>query len=320
MQQASTDRMTQFMVAPGQLAQIIKENASGSDVVMRNLVDTVSGIGTMYKTAAEQMMQMSGGGGEPPAMRLIQEGLGRASEVAERFLAVKRDAVISDGKVKQAQAHTEATKIAAEVQLRTAAMQAQRWAHPQGGGLNGAPIPAAAVTPGTPASATTAQGAAAAAAAARPANSVTNSASTAKSGTAPAPGIQSVQGVAATPSTSGPTPGVGPTEEELFGLTYESVMRLRKGIADGKLDPNGTIDAILKGVQHVMANNIVVPAFTLFSSERWADFIDVMIPAAPQAFKDECVRILIEEVEVSDGDDDAGDDDAADDGATGASA
>lgn len=107
-----------------------------------------------------------------------------------------------------------------------------------------------------------------------------------------------------------------PSEEELFGLTYESVMRLRKGVLDGKLDPNGTIDAILKGVQHVMTNNIVVPAFTLFSSERWADFIDVMIPAAAQTFKDECVRILIEEVEVSgEGEDEDGD--AADDDATG---
>jgi len=315
MQQASSDRMAQFMVAPGQLAQIIKENASGSDVVMRNLVDTVSGIGNMYKTAAEQMMSMSGGGSEPPAMRLIQEGLGRASEVAERFLAVKRDAVISDGKVKQAQAHTEATKIAAEVQLRTAAMQAQRWAPPQGGGLNGAPVSAAAVAPGAPASAPAAQPTAAA----RPANTGTNGAGTAKSGTTPAPGVQAG---AATPSTGGTTPAVGPTEEELFGLTYESVMRLRKGVADGKLDPNGTIDAILKGVQHVMANNIVVPAFTLFSSERWADFIDVMIPTAPQAFKDECVRILIEEVEVSDGDDDDGDDDDddGDDGDASASA
>jgi hypothetical protein len=278
MQQASTDRMAQFMVAPSQLAQIMKDNASGSDVVMRNLVDTVSGIGTMYKAAAEQMLQMSGGGSEPASVRLIQEGLGRASEVAERFLAVKRDAVISEAKVKQAQAAAEAQKITAEAQLRAAAIQAQRWSPPPQaiqGGLNGAaelPAPAA-----------------------RPA--VANGAANGHAPVAAAP-------VAAAPVAAAPTAGeapagrTGPSEEELFGVAYESVMRLRKGVADGKLNPEQTIDAILKGVQHVVANNIEVHAFTLFTSERWADFIDVMLPTAPQEFRNECVRILIEEVDV----------------------
>lgn len=294
MQQQSTDRMTQFMVAPAQLAQIMKENSSGSDVVMRNLVDTVSGIGTMYKTAAEQMLHMSGGGGEPPAVRLIQEGLGRASEVAERFLAVKRDAVISEGKVKQAQAQAEATKIAAEAQLRTAAIQAQqqqqqRWAPPPavaGAGLSGAAVP---VSNG-------------AANSARPAAKQAAPAQAPVAQQAPQPQAQAVADAAPKPP--------GPSEEDLFGVAYESVMRLRKGVADGKLDPSATIDAILKGVQHVIANNIQVHAFTLFTSERWADFIDVMIPTAPQAFKDECVRILLEEVEIGSGEDD---DDAAND-------
>jgi hypothetical protein len=40
-----------------------------------------------------------------------------------------------------------------------------------------------------------------------------------------------------------------------------------------------------------------VPAFHLYAEERWADFIDVLIPQAPIPFKDECVRILVEETE-----------------------
>ena len=83
-------------------------------------------------------------------------------------------------------------------------------------------------------------------------------------------------------------------------MAYESVQRLRRGVAEGKLTPEKTIDAIFQGVEHVVTNNLVIPAFVLFQQERWADFVDVMLPGVPQAFKDECVRILLEEVEVAD--------------------
>ncbi len=83
-------------------------------------------------------------------------------------------------------------------------------------------------------------------------------------------------------------------------MALESVHRLRRGVAEGKLTPEKTIDAILQGVEHVVTNNLVIPAFVLFQQERWADFVDIMLPAAPQGFKDECVRILIEEIEVAD--------------------
>lgn len=301
MQQQSSDRMAQFMVAPAQLAQLMKDTSSGSDVVMRNLVDTVSGIGNMYKTAAEQMLNMSGGGGEPPAVRLIQEGLGRASEVADRFLAMKRDAAVSEAKVKQAQAQAEQTKIAAEAQLRAAAINAQvaqaRWAAPTaiggGGGLNGAdvaPVVGNAAPPPV--------------AADKPSNGVHDHVSNGSNG---------VNGHATKP----PAPSAetskqqGPSEEEMFGVALESIRRLRRGVADGKLTPSETIDAVLKGVDHVVSNNLQIPAFTLFTSERWADFVDVLLPAAPQDFRTECVRILIEEVETDD-DGDGDEDDTSD--------
>jgi hypothetical protein len=323
MQNEATNRITQFMVSPLQVAQLVKESANGADGMLRGIVDTVGQIGSLYKNAAETIMQMSGGGGDPPAARLIQEGIGRASEVAERFLAVKRDQVISEAKVKQAEAARDQTRIQAEVALRAQQMAAAtgrpispQWAPP--------PVVAPSPTP-APAPAPTANGLNGTglngagpvqvqtqptqAQAQRPAVAIATS-------NTPATNGESALQVVSSPPLSASKVEVksGPSEEEMFGVALESVQRLRRGVADGKLDPDKTIDAILQGVDYVVNNGLVIPAFVLFQQERWADFIDIMLPAAPQEFKNECVRILTEEIEASvSTEDDEDDEDSKDD-------
>jgi hypothetical protein len=316
MQAVSTDKMSAFMVAPAQLAAIMKDNSQGADGVIRNIIGSVSEIGNLYKNAAETIMQMSGGGGDPPAARLIQEGIGRASEVAERFLAVKRDQVISEGKVKTAEAMRDQTRIQADAHLRATQMQTQaamatgqHWSPPppvanaNSGGLGGAQQ--ASQQMARPAAQPSANGqpqSVQPVAQPRPPKTV---------------GPIDLPPEAARPQSAGPIDpypqpppppnSTGPSEEEVFGVALESVLRLRRGVAEGKLTPDKVIDAILQGVEHVVTNNIVIPAFVLFQQERWADFVDVMLPEAPQDFRAECVRIMIEEVEVSPNGDDEGD-------------
>jgi len=297
--------MSQFMVSPVQLAQLMKDSSSGTDGMMRGIINSVGEIGNLYKNAAETIMNMSGGGGDPPAARLIQEGIGRASEVAERFLAVKRDQVISEGKVKTAEAMRDQTRIQAEVAIRAqniAAAQGRApagWAPPPpvtnaqaqqarpaqqqpnaGSGLNGAANGNGAARPKTTGPIDPYADAAAAAAA-----------------VAPVPTTGPIDPYPAPPA---PPNHTGPSEEEMFGIALESVHRLRRGVAEGKLTPDKVIDAILQGVEHVVTNQLVIPAFVLFQTERWADFVDVMLPAADSEFKAECVRILIHEVEPGD--------------------
>jgi hypothetical protein len=300
MQQTNSDKMSAFMVAPAQLAAIMKDNNNGADGVIRNIIGSVSEIGNLYKNAAETIMQMSGGGGEPPAVRLIQEGIGRASEVAERFLAVKRDSVLSEAKIKTAEAARDQTKIQAEASLRSQAMhtQAQAQAQAQARQAGWSPPPPVA-------NANSGLG-----------NAQQQQQRPAQNGHAPAPKQPKRTGMIddqvpepKQPKRTGPIDdqvpeppvvhSTGPSEEEVFGMAYESVQRLRRGVAEGKLTPEKTIDAVLQGVEHVVSNNLVIPAFVLFQQERWADFIDVMLPTAPQEFKDECIRILLEEVEVA---------------------
>jgi len=307
MQNESASRMSQFMVSPVQLAGLMKDNSSGTDGLMRGIITSVGEIGNLYKNAAETIMQMSGGGGDPPAARLIQEGIGRASEVAERFLAVKRDQVISEGKVKTAEAQRDTTRIQAEAALRSQAMAVQQgrpapgWVPPptvvQGGsGLGGAqqqqrPQQQAPQQQHVPQQA------------AQPAANTNGQPRKPGPIDLPTEPIAQRTNGAIDPYPPPPPPpnNTGPSEEEVFGIALESVHRLRRGVAEGKLNPDKTVDAILQGVEHVVTNQLVIPAFLLFQQERWADFIDVMLPNAPNDFKAECVRILLEEIEPDDG-------------------
>ncbi|MDB4955851.1 MAG: hypothetical protein JWO36_3420, partial [Myxococcales bacterium] len=284
MQNESNKSMSQFMVSPVQLAQLMKDSSSGTDGMMRGIINSVGEIGNLYKNAAETIMNMSGGGGDPPAARLIQEGLARGSEVAERFLAVKRDQVISEGKVKTAEAMRDQTRIQAEVAIRAQNIAASQgrapagWSPPPpivnaqsrqqqpqqqprqqqpqqaaaGGGLNGAaPVANGNGAPKPPAG---------------PIDPYANIAQA-----TPVVNTGAIDPYAPPPA---PPNNTGPSEEEMFGITLESVHRLRRGVAEGKLTPDKTIDAILQGVEHVVTNQLIVPAFVLFQTERWADFID----------------------------------------------
>jgi len=329
MQQDQTNRMANFMVAPMQLAQIMRDNSAGSDGLVKNVVDSIGGIVGMYKTAAEQVMQMSGGGGDPPAARLIQEGIGRASEMVDRYLSVKRDQTLGEVQVKKAQAQVEAARVQAHAQMQIAQRQATmmrpqpQWASPppvapQGSGLSGAgtgpggPVPARPThgpTParpqnGTPANGTSNGASNGAAQQARPVPTNVppgHHPSAYTDEVPPEPKAPSHLHSDEVPVEVLPKPAKqGPSEQEIFGPTFPSVQRLRKGVNDGQLTPEQAVDAILQGVEYVDKNQLLVPAFVLFAEERWADFIDVLIPEAPIQYRAECVRIMVEEVELVD--------------------
>jgi hypothetical protein len=300
LQQSQTDRMSAFMVSPVQLAQTIKDASSGSGDVMKTMLDATSGIMNTYRQAFHQITELSGGGNEPPAARLIQEGMNRASEIAEKYLSVQRDKAVSESKVRQSQANAEAMRAQAQAQ-HAAAVRAQQVAHAQAqaraqaqqsSGLGGVqfgfgPQP----TNGAP----------------------TNGAPTNGVNAPPAPSA------APTPVPDEQVPAriiskrAPVTEEEMFGVALESVRRLRKGVAEGLLDPSKAVDAILQGVNYVLSNQLVIPAFSLFEQERFPDFVDVLLPRAPQPFKDQVVQILNEETEVETHTGPEGADDEADD-------
>ena len=356
MQQSQMQTMAQMMMPPTSVAALLRDNNSGADMLMKNVVGSYSGIFDTFRHAVEQITQLQGGGQESLGGRLAQEAIGRVGEIADRYIGMQRDKVVSEAKSNAvaAQAQAQASVMIAQAQAQTA--QASR--PPQA-----RTVPPPAPTPPAPpvgpsngnGKPTTLDGV-----------SVPGNGKPVPVVTKPAPGEPIVrtddgandpttgQTVAATSSPGGKQSqqAQAVTEEQMFGLALESTRKLRKAVkdyltanpdntladgsirvkpenkrakgADGKpigMSAEDAIDAVLKGVNYVVQNNVEVPVFVLFQQGRFADFMDCMLPIAdfPQWFRDECVRILTTDLEVAEvkgsgsGSGDAGDGTEVDD-------
>lgn len=317
MQQASADRMSSMMMTPQALASLMRDSSSGADMMLKNVVGGMSGVFDVFRGAVEQITQLTGGAPEPPAARIIEQGVARAGELADRYLSVKREEVMSEARVKAAQAQADA-------QVKAAAVQAQVQAQAEAARRNAEQQQAAARM------AQQAPPQASRKAAANGANGASSSAASGLSGAAaPAakkPTEPTDDGVS-DPETGQTVAKVVPiqskkrmghSDEEWFGPAFESVRRLRAGVKhfldnigsddpqigeDGEpegLNPDKAVDAILKGVNYVSVHKIPVKAFDeLFKQGMFADFVDICLPEAPQPYKDDCVQILTDEVEVN---------------------
>lgn len=317
MQSASADRMANMMLTPSAVAALVKDGSAGTDHLLRNVTDVFNSMFGTFKGAIEQLTNLTGGQPDPPAVRLLEEGAKRVSGLAEKYLGLKREQTAHEARTKQAE--LQATMMQAQAmaamraqqpqpvqqvqqaqQARTAGPVRPRAAGPtppvqQGQGLSGAPS-----APTTPASQ-------------QPQPKGTDD------------GVSDPQ-TGQTVAKVIPIVKSGMTEDQLFGVAWESVKRLRLGVhtfleslianpprLDDKGNPVGlapvqAVDAILQGVNYLSANNIAVPAFELFAQERFADFIDLLIPNATQPYRDECVQILTHDVDVNAAEGDDGED------------
>jgi hypothetical protein len=279
-QQLQAERAAQFQVSPIQLAQIMKDSSSGSDLLSKTLMENVGGLLNTYKTAFEQISQLSGGT-ESPAIRVAEMIGGGAQRLAEKYLAVQRERMNTEAQTRSALAQADIARsqaVAMQAEAQRAQAAGPQWAPPppltQQAGLGEAQVVQPQAQP----------------VAVPPSPQVVRHPPAAEQGRVILMKQQR------------------PSEEEMFGLALESVRRLRAGVAAGKLDPDKAVDAILQGVNYVAQANLEIPAFILFAQKRWADFVDVLLPEAPQEFRDGCVKIIIEEVDVQDGDEEDDDD------------
>jgi hypothetical protein len=322
MQQTSADRMSQMMMTPQALASMIRDSSSGADMMLKNVVGSMSGVFDVFRGAVEQITQLTGGAPEPPAARIIEQGVARAGELADRYLAVKREEVISKARVEaaqaQADAHVKATAVQAQMQAQAEA--ANRAAQQQQAAARMASQQAETVgrKPTNGVSSDSGLGGAAPPPPTKPVQE-------AKKSTQPIDDGQQDPQTGQTIAKVVPIQGKkrqGYTDEEWFGPALESVRRLRAGVKtfmdnlrvaqeggepeigdDGEptgLNPDKAVDAILKGVNYVSVNSIAVKAFDdLFKQGMFADFMDICLPEAPQPYLDDCVKILTEEVEMN---------------------
>jgi hypothetical protein len=87
-------------------------------------------------------------------------------------------------------------------------------------------------------------------------------------------------------------------EQTLFGEAHDQVMQLRAAIATGRVRPTQVADAILQAVNHFASNGGEMPrVFSLWQEQRFADFVDALIPSAPYKFREEAAGELIRRLE-----------------------
>jgi hypothetical protein len=119
----------------------------------------------------------------------------------------------------------------------------------------------------------------------------------------------------------------GRTDFEWFGPMVPNVGELRKAVdlfieglkkvppekQEGSASPEECAFVIQQAAMEIMQRQIPIPAMVeLLMQGMVADFLDVLLPDSPQAYRDDVVKILMNEGE-GDSDDDAGDDDDEDD-------
>ena len=326
--QNQMERRESQQMTPMQIAQLIRESSGGVDEVRKTMSSTFTDIFSFQKQVLENALQLQPQG-ESPTVRMIEQGLGRVGELAGRFLENRSAEQLAHEKTQRALIEAQAkvlqpvvpavaaapVTVNADLAAQAAAQaQAAQAAAAQASGLGGAPTPAAA-----PPAATVAPAAAA------PSNVIP---------------IREAKAAAPTPPKR--------TDEEWFGPVLPHVVELRQhvhaylqavtmgeeGIDPKTKQPHGVAPAQTAGMIMMATGQIIqslntqqiqptqVPAFTdLLLQERFADFLDVLLPPpVPQTYRDETMQALEPlweratsgEADDGDKDDDKDDDDDKD--------
>jgi hypothetical protein len=258
-QKESMERVTQQMVSPVQMMEMIQKQSGGVDGLVKSIIGSFGGAFETYRMMMESLVQMQGGG-QSPAQAMLQQGMDRFSDIANQYLAYQRDKAVHEAQAKAASAKAQA-KTADAVRAQTEYASRRP---PQGydeGLASPGPSPEAQ------------------------AEAVADDGANGQSGEAQPAEVIDI-------NDRRP-----PTEEEMFGPALESVQHLRQGVADGKMRPDQAVAAIIQGVAVCEQQGLQIPAFSLFAEGRFADLMDALLPQAPQQFRDACVGILYAQFE-----------------------
>lgn len=253
-QKESMERVTQQMVSPVQMMEMIQKQSGGVDGLVKSIIGSFGGAFETYRMMMESLVQMQGGG-QSPAQAMLQQGMDRVSDIANQYLAFQRDKAVHEARAKAA---------AAQAQAKTAEAvreQARRGSHAVSQGYDSG--------------------------LAAPGPSDESQAEASEDG-----GQNGQSGEAQAAEVIDINDRRPPTEEEMFGPALESVQHLRQGVEDGKMRPDQAVAAIIQGVAVCEQQGLQIPAFSLFAEGRFADLMDALLPEATQQFRDACTNIL----------------------------
>lgn len=299
-QSAQLDKIQLFMMNPRDMMLMAKESRGEIGAETDRIARMYSGMIETQQKFTENLLQLQPGGGG--ALDLVRDGVNGVKEIAERYMGQK---------AVEARVNTQAQVQVAEAQSRAIVAQAAA--------QSGQPVP----VPPPPHVPTHLAG--------PQTNGTTNG--TKKKGKKLPVAVEETAEVKA-PST---TKRLGKTDMEWFGPIISEVEILREGVnhfiescgvVPPRLNPKGEIDGIsplnaamgvMQAVQLVMAKQIPIPVMIdLLFQDRFADFVDVLVPDAPQNYRDDLTQILVAQTNAlkagaKGAEDDEGDEDDEDD-------
>lgn len=313
--QSQLDRVQNFMMRPQDMLAIAKEGSSNTDHVVANLTRQFEQMFQMSRALTEQAAQLNQGGGGNEVIGLIRDAGGQLAEMAQKYTGNKSKEAVAqvNAQAEVAKANAEVQKAQLENMARMAAMEAAVKNGAAAQAPNGHYVAPAGIAqpqlsgkPWQP-----------------PRVPRTDATPT------PTPVVSS--GLGGAPSNVVPIDGQrrikGRTDVEWFGPILPNVQMLRSEVTafiDGLEEtppkkagasPEEAAFTIQQAAMEIMQRQIPIPAMIdLLLQGMIADFLDVLLPDAPQAYRDDVVKILVsrdDDDEDEDEDDDEGDETAA---------
>lgn len=294
-QAASMAQLQSTMMTPIQAMQLVKDSASQADGATAKVQQLFGTVIDMQQKVMENALQMQPSGSPVPG--LIEKGIDTVQATIERYVGAKS----TEERVK---AQAQAQIVEAQSRAYVAAQQAQAGVH----------------TPPPPVEQAQLAGVN---------NVVPITEGKKKSKKRAAAAEQPTPGAVSEPVVTGDnTKRLGRTDIQWFGLLLAEVEQLRMGIdrfmesmqmEPPRLDAHGNLDGISpeiawmginQAVAEVMRRQVVIPAMVdLLFQKRFADFVDVLVPNAPQQYRDDLVTLLARGAVEDDDEGDEGDED-----------
>lgn len=307
-QDASAAKMSAFMVNPMEMMRVIKDSSSGSDQMIRNIVDSFSGVFGTYRQALESVAQIQGSGAPSPMVGIIQDGLSHGKDVMEQWMNMQRDKGVAEAKAKQLEAQAAALAAQASIARAQADAQHEQNEHEQRGWSAPPPIQQPSMEQQVAYQQQLQYELQQQQRVAVNGNGAMNGNGNGNGAAAPTPTPMAQEEVPPLDMAKLPELITAADVKVLVHpAVVESVSRLRKGVrafmeSKGQLDPKTgqnvgimpvqAVNAILQGINMVQQTGLQIPAFGLFEQQRFPEMMDLLLATAPQGFRDECVAEL----------------------------
>jgi hypothetical protein len=330
--QMQIERMQANTLRPQDILAIAKDASSSTDQVAANITRQFEAMFGIQRQLIEQAAQLNQGGGNE-VIGLVRDGASKLAEMAEKYTGDKAKENIAqiNAQAKVAQAQADVVKAQQERLSQMAAMEAavragQAVQMPDGSfrAAGGPQQPALGAPPTNGHGPTTVVPPSPAWVPPHMRKPAAPSAGLSGAPAAPAP--DNVVPFKPDGSPNGPRRIKGRTDLEWFGPILPNVNELRVEVAkfiagleqkppieDGA-SPADAATAINIAAGQVLERGIPIPAMIdLLIQGMLADFIDVLLPDAPQAYRDDVVKLLAADEDDGEVDDDGANEDGDED-------